>query len=250
MNRGRTPQNKAQPQTKKTPPRQTPSPAQIEARRRAAAKKAAMQAKIKEENKKRRAFLFKLFLYRFAVYLVVLALMLSVTAIVFFIGLKKVDKIDNRDFTYILADEKKKTLSYEQVVRDGIIYINFSEIAEKFGLAITGSYDSVRFVSSDKNEYVRLFPESKTADINKNEIYLSGAPILDGKDVWIPLDFITRYIDGISVKYDEGERTVTVKRVSYGAADKAVTFTHKYAGPIKNISESEDYGYIDATGSQ
>ncbi len=213
--------------------------ASAEERKKAEAKRAALIARMKEEKKKRRAFLFKLFLFRFLVYLIILALMLGIAATVFFISLNRVDKVNDDDFTYIIATEKKRTVPYHQMMRGDIMYVNFSEIAEKFGMAVTGSYESFKFVSDFNDEYVRFTPGDTLAYVNGNRIYLTGAPILEDKDLWIPLDFITEHMDGVSVKYNDEERTLSVKQLSYGAEAKAITFKYKSTFAIPGIPEIE-----------
>ncbi len=218
--------------------------ARAEAARRAAAREAALREKIKQENKKRRAAMAKLFFYRFLVYLLLLALILSVFSVIFFINLNKVDKSDKSDFIYYLADNKKSRIPYDTVKRNGAVYVNLSEIAEKFDISITGSYDELRFLPDKNDEYVRFYPDSRTAYVNGNPIILSVPAVLEDECLWIPIDFITRYVDGISLKYNEKERTITVKRLSYGAIDKAITFTLKNSPSITAIPEEDGIGSI------
>lgn len=218
-----------------------------EARRRAAAREAAIRKKIKEENKRRRIAAAKLFFYRFIVYLVVLAIMFSLFALVFFTGLKKTDKIKENDFVYYLADEKKVKLPYSSVMRGGSMYVNFTRIAQKFGVTLTGSYDEMRFVLGESGEFVRFVPNDLIAEVNGGRIRLGAPPILEGENLYVPVAFIERYMDGISVKYDESAHSLTVKRVSYGAEDKVISFYQKRAVPSAHIAESEDIGEIKDT---
>ena len=246
------------PQKRRTAPPRTLSPEEIERRRalararaeeqkKAEAKRAEMLKKMKEEKKKRRAYLAKLFMYRFLVYLIVLTLLLSVIAAVFFVNLRKVDKIQKEDLIYYLADRKKVTLPYDTVVQNDVMYVDFSGIADAFGMALTGDANLLRYVSDTGNEYVKFTPESYMVNVNENSIRLSAPTLYDGEKLFVPLDFITEYMDGILVKYDDKEHTLTVRRAKYGAEDKEITFKPKCFAPLTHIEEKDDIGTITPT---
>lgn len=237
--------------------RQTPPPlteqeiarrrARAEAARRAAIREAEIREKIKKENKERRLAAAKLFFYRFLVYLVMLAIMLSVFSMAFYFNLTKTVKPDTSDFTYYLADEKKAKLPYDSVMRGDAVYVNLSQIAEKFNVTVTGNYDKMRFISDSNEEYIILSPNSHIANVNGNRIILSAPAILEEKCLWVPIDLVTEHIDGISLKHSEKERKITVKRLSYGAQDKEISFWPKPSPATPNIPESEDFGSIEET---
>lgn len=215
-----------------------------EARRRAMAREAAIRRKIKEENKRRRIAAAKTFFYRFLVYLVFLALIMSFFALFFFIGLHKTDKVNDKDIVYYLADEKKTKIPYYSVMRDGAMYVDFTQISEKFALTLTGSYNEMKFVISENGEYVRFSPNDYTAEVNGNLVRLDSPPVLEGEKLFVPASFIERYMDGISVKYSEKERSLTVKRTSYGAEDREMCFYLKKAAPAAPVAEPDDLGEI------
>lgn len=220
------------------------------ARRRAAAERARRE---EAERKARRAEAWRLFLNRFVIYLVVLALLLAVLGVTFFISLHRVERVKHPgEVTYALggawdADgaviEKPLTLTigYDEAVRDGITYLPMTMLAEFAGLSVTGTADVQKF-SAPSGEYVRFTANSATAEVNGEPHTLDGAVWLRQEkgyeSVWVPSSFIARWMQGVAVTANAETGAVSI------ALDESepLGFALKGSAPMQGIDEKAEFG--------
>ena len=209
------------------------------------------------ERKAARAKARRLFFNRFLIYLAVLAILLAVMGALFILSLHRVDRPAHPDtVTYTLGgqwDDNGKvieqpttlTLDYAEAVTDSVTYFPMTALADLLGLSITGSPDVQKFSTQD-GEYVRFTADSATAEVN-GEPHTLDAPVRLRKDdgietLWIPLSFVTDWMQGVTVTWDSEAGTVSVK------PDTLVSpaFAIKSSAPAANIDEQAEFGNTPA----
>ncbi|MBR6708475.1 MAG: D-alanyl-D-alanine carboxypeptidase family protein [Clostridia bacterium] len=224
--------------------------AEAAARRRAAEERRRRE---EEERKARRAEAWRLFRIRFVMYLIAVALMLAVLGIVFFVSLHKTEQVDPpRQVTYTIgtlsestedADDSARELTYRysEAVRDGVFYFPMPPLTGMLSLTVTGTPDEQRYITP-AGEYACFTVGSATADVNGDLLTLEGPVRLSEENgvetLWIPLSFMTDWMEGMQVNVDAEKGTVVV------ACDPDVdaAFLLKGDAPAASIDEMEEFG--------
>ncbi len=113
------------------------------------------------------------------------------------------------DFVVIM--ESKQTLPYNEIVRDGVVYLNATELAYFCRMTVSGSYEEFR-LSSDSGDSAIFIPGSSTANINGIELTMPAPTLLDDDGLWLPCDFIISTFRGVTVTVDCEKNRITVLR--------------------------------------
>lgn len=219
---------------------------QAEYAARMAAQNRAYKAYKMEQKRRRKIFLTAL-LYRFILFCIVLAILLSVFALIMHFNLNKTDKNEKDDFVYYLGNRKKEIVAYDEIMRNGEMYVNFSEIAKEFEISVVGSFDNMKFIPNKGSEYIRFVKNDCVAYINGTPTRMRQKAILENENMWVPLDFITEYTDGINVQYDEEKNILTIKRISFKTGYKDITFKIKPQNPTGSIELPEDESVAESS---
>ncbi len=142
---------------------------------------------------------------------------------------RKIGARENKsDFTLIFGDGKyteKSTLTakYEELMRDGIIYVDMYKIAEYAELTVTGTKTSVKF-TSNKDNYLRFENESTEAVINGSRVEIGGVAAVSADKCYVPYDFLTKAIgDSMRFTLDRDTNTIKIAR-RVRATDKKDVF--------------------------
>lgn len=107
------------------------------------------------------------------------------------------------------ADNTKtrKTLSYakKSVLRDGVMYLNFSYVSELCGFSVSGDNNEFRFfLRNDRADRIMLERGSSVAVLSGASIQMDGKAYLGSNgELFVPCSFVNVYIDGITVEADE-----------------------------------------------
>lgn len=121
------------------------------------------------------------------------------------------------DVSFKLAN----SAAYEGTVR----MIDFTLLADWLGLARVGSAASQRFVVRDAEDeersWVRFTEGSASAEINGVAISMTATARVDGDSCLVPLDFVKRYMSGVDIATDTGDK-VGVSRTVSGEVPKPV----------------------------
>lgn len=161
---------------------------------------------------KRRKNAIRVFLSRLALFFVVFAIMLALTAGIFYLNLTSNDSESAARYSYTIGD-KKYSLSFGDAVREGRVYVNFNDIAELCDLAITGDADDMKFiVKGDETETIRFVGGSRAVFVNGFEARLGSSSYVEGEDIFVPVDFVIAYLKGVDIELDERANTVSVSR--------------------------------------
>lgn len=116
-------------------------------------------------------------------------------------------------YTYRIGMDSTKTANLKRVTYkvgelDGTdeLYINFTMLLDYCGFYESGNGEEFRYIlPSDGSQFI-VTDGSTRVDVNGNIIYMSSPAIYSDENLYLPLNFIDRYIDGITV-------TVSTKQV-------------------------------------
>ena len=163
--------------------------------------------------KKRRSAGIKTFVARFFLFLAVFALMAGICAAIFVFTLTRAPENDSARYSYEIGDIKE-TLPNSSALRDGRIYISFTDIAKMCDFAVTGSNDDMKYViKGDEAETIRFVTDSRVVYVNGVETRLGAKCVLENGEIYVPVEFVSAYVKGITVDVDERAHKVTVERV-------------------------------------
>lgn len=201
---------------------------QMNTRAASSVRRKATREQMREENRRRRRRAGRMLLSRFVTYLVMLLLVGGVCAGVFFLKFYKAPDAGENNVTYFESYNGGKTtktsVSGDVVYRSGVLYVNFSSIAEGCSMTSITDKNTAKFVLPDgtntdsdgsgKEEYVVFTKDSTECEISGQPWRLSSPSCFVSKNVWIPADFVTDYMTGIEITEDRAKGNVTVKRLT------------------------------------
>ena len=112
---------------------------------------------------------------------------------------------------------KASYVNVDSYYRDGIMYVNMTDIATKFDFLMTGDNKELRFITNEKTgEEVRFLLGTAYATVNGTGIRLNGnvvkTVVKDEEHIFVPASFITEYMKGITFSFDEEECIMRVLR--------------------------------------
>ena len=82
------------------------------------------------------------------------------------------------------------------------------------GLAVTGSDSDMKYViKGDEAETIRFITDSRVVYVNGIETRLGADCYRIDDELYVPVDFVSAYFNGLNIKVDEGAHKVTVERV-------------------------------------
>ncbi len=169
---------------------------------------------IKKQNKKaRRAMIARFFLF-----LLIFAVTFSVFCLAFSVSLKSVPKAEYKNISVKIgvendAELKGQSLPYESFVRNGVFYLDMTEIADKFGFTTTGDHKELRFITDfDSGEYVRFELGSSFADINGTTVRLEKETYIQDGHLYVPQSFFDSYVNGIEIEFDGEKKELLILR--------------------------------------
>ena len=194
----------------------------------------------------------------FAMYGIIFVVLCAICAAIFF------------GFFYSTPDDNKATVTYfekfdgkytekikvsEKVAYpNGVLFVNFSNIADACDMSVISDSDSAKFVFYDnssadadgtgREEYIIINKNSTECVVCGQDARLSAPAVFSDKDVWVPADFITGYVNGITVTEEKDKGKVYVERGSKGEGDDMtldeVSFVLKATTPPDPAEPDED----------
>ena len=180
----------------------------------------------------------------FVLFLCVLLIICTLSATVFLLSLMNYGERPETPKTVSFTTEgKNKKYDYDEIVRGGIYYINFSEISKFCSFSQSG--DSTTFIySTASGEQLKFTPPSRLVLVNGNAVTANGEIICSDGEIWVPADFIRDYISGIELVIDEGTDAesgkpylkITLSRDLEGETTAAVGFALKHNSVLSGIS--------------
>lgn len=139
----------------------------------------------------------------FVIFMIVCATALSVF-VIYLARTARADENDERGFTYIV-DDSRSSLDRDEVVFDGVVYVDFTGIAELCGVGVSGVSDELVFEASG-GETAVFTPGSDCARVNGNPVTLEGAALMRDGRLWLPLSFVRECFVGADAELTEVEK--------------------------------------------
>lgn len=202
--------------------------------------------------KKRRKRFFRVLMKRFVLFVVIFTMLATLAAVSFVIHLNQTDKAPRPEISYKIGTLGLKTYRYEHSHNRGVLLVNFFDIADLCAMTISGTVSDLKFTVQNENgdslEYVRFFPDSDLALINGQSVRLSAPARLISEELWVPADFLTNAMTGLSVSFSESGNRLDVTRVELNGSTpsnrkyETVTFLYKENAVINPIDESQIIG--------
>ncbi len=205
----------------------------------------ATREQMREDRRRRRKEARRLFLGRLAVYgimvLILGAIVFGVFAFVFYrtpdeneTTINFVEKYDGKTG---VSNEVSGDLAY----RNGVLYVNFSNIADGCDMSAIIDAKNAKFVLPDSGdtsdsagtgheEYVTFVKDSREIIICGQDFRISEIAVFSGGDVWVPGDFVSDYMNGITVDEDKAGGNVYITRDREESAD------NKEDAPLAEVS--------------
>lgn len=200
--------------------------------------------------KKNRISAITLFFTRFMSLVIIYVILFTVSSGLFWLGLNSYNHSKGEDVEYQIgenkddADYKLQTLSYRDRVRGGQLYLNFTELAQYFGFITTGDTGELRYLTKyTDGEEVVFKVGTGTVTINGSVTRMPSSSYYEDGTLYVPLDFVQTYINGISASTDEDSgRLIIYREYTENAKGEKIyndiTFTLKPPVPSEHIDEN------------
>ncbi len=207
---------------------------------------AARQIARKQSKDKQQVFLAKLliFLVSFAVLVFILVIC---------IGCKYSESDEtgnnNTKITVDVGDETiDKNASLSTFIEYNVLYVNFTELALKCDMSITGSKTEQTFsvTNGDKTETMVITDDSYVAVINGETVTMPYQSQIRNSEVWLSADFVSKAVHGVTVNYNEETKILTCKRTELNASTpdnplyENVTFAYNISRPVDTVQQPDD----------
>ncbi len=241
--------------------RRRPTPEELRRREQARREAERRKAYEKEQRRKERKRNREIFFGRFLVFLIVLAVLLVIAGVLFWVLFNRTPHADpdSGKMSYYYGGELVREESAENCVVNGVPFLCFNDLSDYLGMSESGGAEGLKFLIPDltgegetdssgtgREEYV-IFPTGeKKADINGQVIRIDGMNRILGEEVWVSLDFIDEYMKGLSVTYNAAKREVRTARMAdeVNSTEEMtvylpVEFTLKPSLTLETIPESD-----------
>lgn len=222
--------------------RQKTAPAEPGTRRRAT-KPQYYRIKEEQERKKKRT----VFGYRVLLVLVIYAVLMPVSLLLFRLWLPRHTSPETRNYTYIVMSGKsvvsRRSYPWSTVRSENVYYLDMTGIADLCGMTTTGDAESLKYTVRASGESVRFTVGQSLAYVNGiPERMESDCEVKNGR-LYVPMDFVNRCFSGISAELDSEKNRITVTRETDDETGDEVTvsFAFKKAEAISAI----DFNSLD-----
>ena len=235
------------------------------ARREAERRKAYEQEMRRRERKRNR----EIFMGRFLIFLIVLVLLLALTGVLFWILFRSTPHADpdSGKIRYFYGGKEVRAGEVTDCIVNGTPFLCFNDLSDYLGMAESGGAEGLKFLfrsdsgtaadsSGTGNEEYVIFPTgTKEANVNGQLISIDGMNRMIGEEALVSTDFLTEYMQGLSVVYDKDKLTVKVARIQdeeNSTEDETVylpvSFTLKSIESMENIPDSSAGTPVDPSG--
>ncbi len=172
-----------------------------------------------------------------ATLIVIVALIIGIVALIRGISPKI-------EYSYDYNGQYSTVVAGEEAMPDEVPYLNMNYLAAVYSMAVSGSYDDMKF-STPAGEYVSFMPNSRVTMVNGNRHVMTEPAILRGQEMWVPSAFVEDMFDGIKVNWDHEEYKVTVTPATVSSADSTVAPLTFRLRPADSGSQSADGAWED-----
>jgi len=147
-----------------------------------------------------------------------LALIISIIyGACFFISLRTFKKDDTVEryklySGYVDASKTTKNVYSEDIIRGGVMCLDFSDIAEFCAFTVIGDGDDITFYFNNGDKDILEITVGQTvAYVNGNPISMPAAAYMIDDDIYLPVEFVSRYIDGVTFTSDDEKETIKIE---------------------------------------
>jgi D-alanyl-D-alanine carboxypeptidase len=167
--------------------------------------------------------------------------------------------------SFYYGGTKVRTAEVSQCLEGGELYVCFNDVAEYLDMKQTGSANEMKFILRTNDDALRTASgdgteESVTFYTDEHRVVINGQTelldvpnILIGEEIWVSTDFLTEWMENLSVNYKPNLRTVKVSRIldeENSDPDKKVnvylpiSFRLKQNSPLESIEEDPAVGLL------
>ena len=147
-----------------------------------------------------------------------LALVISIViGTCFFISLYSSEKTSTVNRYKLVSGyvDAKKTTKYvysSDIMRGGTMCVDFSDIAEFCAFTVVGNGDDVMFYfNNSDNDLLEISIGQNIAYVNRNPINMRVPAYIIGEDIYLSVEFVTRFMEGINLIVDDQKRTINIE---------------------------------------
>jgi hypothetical protein len=158
----------------------------------------------------------RLIFYAITSLVIAIAILLVTVAVSAIVLFSTPDKIGGK-YTVILDDENEKskpivkTVSAESIYIDRTWYINYSEISDFYGFAVSGEKTFLKFTcGNDSNDIMIIDFDKDVVLLNGVSIRCQGPIMRSDGTVYLPAEILSDYFEGVDYKIDTKEKKFTV----------------------------------------
>ena len=142
-----------------------------------------------------------------------------------------VNRPNTSDFTIELGEEKPYTVPYDEMVRDGVLYVDLRKIAPFTDLMVSGASDHMQFTAKS-GTFLRFENGSEYARINgkrvemlvpefRGEKTLSAKAIITSEACYVPYVFLKNTVmNGVQFRFDDETNTLSLRRTFTDEVDE------------------------------
>ncbi len=179
-----------------------------------------LRERIKAENRRRRRRAARNFLGRSAVAMVIALMLAAVVSVGVLIHFNSAPDGHPSSIVYTCGGKKVRTAAETEAYRNGKMYVCFNDLMDYLGLHVIGNADSYKYIfpaekgeddSAVTEDSVVFMDDSRTVYINSRKVTLPAESFIYGEEVWVSADFISEYMNGITLQADRG--TIDIARI-------------------------------------
>ena len=248
-------QNRPRPNPGQNPP---PNPQRIHRdataeyeRRKAAYERQVAERRRREAQRKRQR---QVFFGRVVAFFVILVLLAIAACVGFALYFNHSDPPpEPTAIRYTFNGGESLSLEEDLAYTDGILYVDFSDLASRFGMVAVGGAEEIRFVipTSDETdssgtgaeEDVIFRENSDLCTVNGQDVRMTGPVLLWQEHFLVPAAFLTEYMQGISLTQTGND--VDIARTYTEEIPDTLAFTLKRAATVDPLPEDTEIGDID-----
>ena len=198
-----------------------------------------------------------------AILIVVLSLLVGVVFGAYWLISLWVNRPNTSDFTIELGEEKPYTVPYDEMVRDGVLYVDLRKLAPFSDLIVSGSREQMQFTAKT-GTFLSFENESEIARINgkrvemivpefRGEKEISAKAFITAEACYVPYHFLKNTVsDGLQFRFNNETNTLSFRRTFTGEVDEedqpiaatVLFFTNQYKILPEEGEVTYEYSYL------
>lgn len=229
----------------------------------------AYERKIKEREKQIRRKEFrenvKIIFGRLLVFLIVLVILTLLALGVFLIAFHNSphEPADSGKITYYFGGEEIRTAPAKDTIVGKSVYFCFNDLSDYLEMSESGTAQEMKFIlpkngilpetaaGNGLEESIVFLSDASKVILNGQVVELDVPNILRGTEIWVSTEFVTDYIENLSLSYDADKREMHISRIKDEENSTenltlylAPNFKLKNADPIDAILEDPLVGDV------